>query len=130
MARRVTREVSGSTNHNVGAPSGPALTALSGTGLTAELPRATSLVIKLCHTEGDAEPWSLSAFNDTDWDIGPYDSVTKEQTFSAAGETTADVMIILNGTGFGVVPAATVEYYENGATEPTRSKAITWTDPQ
>ena len=85
--------------------------------LNVNLPKSRALKVVLKGGTWVCNPSGLISLN---WNSGTYDNVTKSQTFTVAkdGEYT-DMSITFTSTG-----TYTLEYYEDGATTPTRMRTF------
>ena len=95
--------------------------------LAANLPEGTSLMVKL---KGGL--WGYRAFSQgpKNWDITIYDNNNQEQEFTAISPGQICDLSILFNVPVGEQHVFTIEYYENGAVSPTRTRQITVIDYQ
>jgi hypothetical protein len=89
--------------------------------MRAELPEETSLKIIMKNKSGTNSPavWYYNMVNQGLWNISNY--ISGSQEFHAATPGTYDMQLYFVFSG-----SADIEFYENGSTEPTRVKTISW----
>ncbi|PBQ34421.1 hypothetical protein CNR22_22455 [Sphingobacteriaceae bacterium] len=85
--------------------------------LCANLPANGLLKVKITSLSGGV--WSIYGGTQTGWAIGNFQNNAQE--FNASGQVNCDVQIFLKNSG-----SALIEFFEYGATTPTRTKQISW----
>jgi hypothetical protein len=94
--------------------------------LRAILPKGTSLrVVLTLHTN---QPWFINAFQDGQWEVVTPATDARAASFVQefiANEADADMSVSFNHAA----GSATMDVYENGAAEPTRSTPFGWLAP-
>jgi hypothetical protein len=88
--------------------------------LNSELPEGTSLVITISRTT-DYGLWYYQNGSGLNLIVQDYDFSSNTQNFSAYGQSVTDLKMVFVDSG-----SAKIEIFENGATEATHVKNISW----
>ncbi len=94
--------------------------------LAADLPTGTSLTVKL---KGGLWWYTLMPGGPVNWDVSKYDYSSESQVFTASSPGESSDLKIKFDLESSSIKGFTLEYYENGAAEPTRTREIYVRDP-